>query len=248
MRKAAEEIEEKLDGSLCNAQSMDHDSGFKWLLTAGANYQQTGSAASLNRLLLAATNLAGRFNPAGGFLRAWNDGGDGSRAGWAIIDCMMNLPLLYLASTYTGDPRFAQIAVAHADCAAKNFVRADGSACHIIRFDPATGACLGSIGGQGDDENSAWTRGQAWAIYGFALSFRHTDRRAYLSVAEKVANNFLSHIPESGHIPVDFRQPTDCPWEDASAAAAATGSVVTSASPWCNASFSSSIPYLLGKK
>lgn len=96
-RTAAQTIEEKLDQNLLTAQGMDHDSGFKWLLTSVASYRLTGSEASKNRALLAANDLAGHFNLAGGFIRAWNDGGDGRTAGWAIIDCMMNLPLLYWA-------------------------------------------------------------------------------------------------------------------------------------------------------
>lgn len=220
-RKTAEHIEEKLDESLMSAKGMDHDSGFKWLLTSGANYTLTKSEASKNRLLLAAGNLAGRFNPAGKFLRAWNDGGDGSAAGVAIIDCMMNLPLLYRAGELTRDPRFSQIATLHADTAASAFVRGDGSVCHIVEFDPATGVRKGSRAGQGYAHGSAWTRGQAWALYGFALSYRHTGRKNYLTTAERVADYFLTNIPASGLVPVDFLQPPTPAYEDDSAAAIA---------------------------
>ena len=87
-------------------------------------YRVTGSKASRNRGLLAAANLAGRYNTDGGFIRAWNNwDGTNDRTGYAIIDCMMNLPLLYWASDFTGDPRFRKIAMAHADTAMKHFIK-----------------------------------------------------------------------------------------------------------------------------
>ena len=162
----------KLDANLMNRQGMDHDSGFKWLPTSVAHYHMTGDMASRNRALLAADNLAGRFNPVGRFIRAWNnwDGNeDGSFAGRAIIDCMMNLPLLYWAGDEIHDPKFYHIAKMHADTAARYFIREDGSAKHIVEFDARTGEYLHSVGGQGYGHGSSWTRGQAWAIYGFVL-------------------------------------------------------------------------------
>ena len=221
LRAAAERIEAKLDRNLLNAGGMDHDSGFKWLLTAGANFALTGAPASRNRLLLAADNLAGRFNPAGRFIRAWNDAGDGRNAGVAIVDCMMNLPLLYKASELTRDPRYRQIAEAHAHTAMERFVRPDGSTEHIVVFDPETGAVAEKRGGQGLAPGSAWTRGQAWGLYGFTLSFLHTKNTDYLDTARKIADFFIAHIPEGGLVPVDFAQGADCPFEDDSAAAIA---------------------------
>ena len=216
--------EVKLDKNLMSHQGMDHDSGFKWLLTAIANYRITKDMEGRNRGLLAADNLAGRFNLVGRFIRAWNnwDGNeDGSFAGRVIIDCMMNLPLLYWASEELHDPRYRQIAMMHADTAAKNFIREDGSAKHIVEFNAETGEYLHSLGGQGYGHGSSWTRGQAWAIYGFALSYIHTKEKRYLDTAKKVADYFISCIPESGLIPVDFRQPQTPAYEDSTAAAIA---------------------------
>lgn len=218
-RIVAEEIEEKLDKTLMDYQGMDHDSGFRWLLTSVANYRMTGNERSKNRGLLAAANLAGRFNPSGGFIRAWNDGGDGHNAGWAIIDCMMNLPLLYWAAEQTNDDRFMQIARCHANTAKNAFVREDGSVNHIVEFNPHTGDIIRSLGGQGMREGSSWTRGQAWALYGFGLSYRHTKDNSYLETAQKIAAYILEQIPKDNIIPVDFCQPQDCEWEDSSAAA-----------------------------
>lgn len=220
-KSRAEAIEDKLDRNLMDYMGMDHDSGFKWLLTAVADYKLTGKEASKNRALLAAGNLAGRMNPAAHLIRAWNDAGTGETAGWAIIDCMMNLPLLYWASEITNDPRFCQTAMLHADTAAQVFIRPDGSSKHIVRFDPETGEILDSLGGQGCGVGSSWTRGQAWALYGFSLSYRHTKKKLYLETAKKSAGYFLSMIPENGLIPVDFCQPQEITWEDSTAAAIA---------------------------
>lgn len=220
-KEIAKENERKLDRNLMNYRGMDHDSGFKWLTTAVANYQLTGNKESFNRGMLAADNLAGRYNLAGEFIRAWNDNGDGSRAGWAIIDCMMNLPLLYWAYNETKDPRYYKIAVSHADTTMKNFVREDGSVKHIVEFDANTGEYIKSQGGQGYERGSSWTRGQAWAIYGFILSYKHTKKAEYLECAKKIANYFIANIPEDGLIPVDFRQPLDSNLKDSTAAAIA---------------------------
>jgi unsaturated chondroitin disaccharide hydrolase len=220
-RDIAVENEEKLDRNLMNYDSMDHDNGFKWLPTAVANYRVTGNAASKNRGLLAAANFAGRYNPAGRFLRAWNDWGEDDHRGFAIIDCMMNLPLLYWAYEETADPRFLQVATAHADTTMRCFVRGDGSVNHIVEFNPETGEMVRSYGGQGYGEGSSWTRGQGWAIYGFVISYLHTKNPAYLETSKRIANYFIANIPENGLIPVDFRQPADCTWEDSIAAALA---------------------------
>ena len=213
-------IENELDRALFDHRAMDHDSGFRFLPVCIPDYLLFDSKEAYNRLRLAADNLAGRFNPVG-FIRAWNDPCDASTAGWAIIDCMMNLPLLYRAYENTKDCRYLNIATRHADTAMKYFIREDGSANHICEFDPKTGEFVRSYGGQGYKEGSSWTRGQSWALYGFTLSYLHTKEERYLDTAKKSANYFISNIPESGLIPVDFIQPKDCTYEDSTAAAIA---------------------------
>jgi unsaturated chondroitin disaccharide hydrolase len=215
-KKRAMELEDKLDGNLMNYNGMDHDSGFKWLTTSHASMLLTDNKESRNRLLLSAANLAGRFNPAG-FIRAWNDE-KGDNAGWAIIDCLMNLPLLYIASELTGDPRFKKIAMIHADTAIKHFVREDGSARHIVIFNPETGDFLDEPGGQGYGKGSVWTRGQSWALYGFTMSFLHTGQTRYLETAVRCADFFAKSTPQNGRIPVDFRQPAEPDYTDSCAA------------------------------
>lgn len=218
-KEIAREVQDQLDAVLMDYQPMDHDAGFRFLISAVADYRITGDEKGKNRGLVAASNMAGRYNLAAGLIRAWNDSGTGENAGLAIIDCMMNLPLLYWASDITNDPRFRHIALAHADQVEKIFVRENGSVHHIVEFDPETGAVIGPRGGQGMQVGSSWTRGQSWALYGFTLSYIHTQKEHYLATAQKIADYILSEIPESGLIPVDFDQPKDILWEDSTAAA-----------------------------
>ena len=218
--------EEKMDRCFSMYYGLHHDVGFMWLPTAAADWRLTKNPESRKRALLAASLLAGRFNPAGKFIRAWNDNVPGqteSNRGWAIIDCLFNIPLLYWASEEIDDPRFKEIAMLHADTVAENFIRKDGSVRHIVEFDPVTGEMVRELGGQGYAEGTSWTRGQTWAIYGFAISFRHTKKESYLEAAKKAADRFLSRIPADCHIPVDFDQPEDPHIEDSTAAAVAAG-------------------------
>lgn len=193
---------------------LHHDVGFMFVPTAVTDYRLTGNQRSRKTAMHAANLLAGRFNPIGRFIRAWNEVGTDDTRGWAIIDSMMNLSLLYWASEETGDPRFRQIAMLHADTVMENFIRPDGSVCHIVEFDPETGERIKSYGGQGYAKGSSWTRGQGWAIYGFMISYLHTGEKKYLNTAKKVADYCLAQIPENGIIPIDFRQPVDCDYED----------------------------------
>lgn len=217
--------EKRLDECFQTYLGLHHDTGFMWLPSAVANYRITGNSDAYRRGMHAANLLAGRYNPAG-FIRAWNDipGAKDDTRGWAIIDCMFNIPLLYWASEETKDPRFQKIAVLHADTAAKSFIREDGSVRHIVEFNPETGEFVRDYGGQGYAQGSSWTRGQAWALYGFVMSYKHTHTPAYLQTAQKVADYFLKHIPQNGRIPVDFCQPAQPEWyDDIAGAVAACG-------------------------
>ncbi|RXZ84804.1 glycosyl hydrolase [Paenibacillaceae bacterium] len=206
LREIAESVEAQMDEPLQQFYPLHHDVGFMWSLTSVANYKLTGNERSKQRALTAASHLAGRYNPKGKFIRAWNQP---ERIGWAIIDCMMNLPLLYWASEETGDPRFKHIAREHADMTLRDFQRPDGSTCHIVCFDPESGERLHSLGGQGYGPDSAWSRGTAWSLYGMALSYRYTKQPAYLEVAERNARFFLNQLPED-KVPLwDFRAPKD---------------------------------------
>lgn len=215
--------EEKLDYCLQDFYGLHHDVGFMYLPTAVADYRLTGSPDSRRRGLHAANILAARFNPAGKFIRAWNDREDAKddRRGWAIIDCLLNIPLLYWAGEETKDPRFKHVATMHADTVMKHFVRADGSVRHIVEFDTETGEMIRDYGGQGYETGSSWTRGQTWGMYGFLMSYLHTGKQEYLDTARKIAHYFMANIPEDGLIPVDFRQPAEPFWYDDTAGAIA---------------------------
>lgn len=220
-KEIARVSEEKLDQCFEQYYGLHHDVGFMWLPTSVANYRVTKNPISRKRALHAANLLAGRFNLAGGFIRAWNDLEGQDTRGWAIIDCMFNIPLLYWATEETGDPRYKQIAMKHADTTMEAFVREDGSVNHIVEFDPFNGGVVKTYGGQGYEEGSAWTRGQTWALYGFMMSYIHTGKEQYLHTAKRIAHYFIANIPESGIIPVDFRQPAEPRLEDDTAAAIA---------------------------
>lgn len=225
-KEIANLLEDKLDQCLNTFYGLHHDVGFMWIPTSIANYKITKNLESRKRGLHVANLLAGRFNPVGEFIRAWNDDvwkddGEIDTRGWAIIDCMLNIPLLYWATEETGDPRFKQIAMKHADTVIKEFVRPDGSVNHIVEFDTFNGGVLQTHGGQGYENGSSWARGQTWGLYGFLMSYKHTGKEEYLSTAKRIANYFIANIPEEGIIPVDFRQPKEPKWEDSTAAAIA---------------------------
>ncbi|MBB3114002.1 unsaturated chondroitin disaccharide hydrolase [Paenibacillus phyllosphaerae] len=222
-RELAQSCEEKLDAVLDGYDRLDHDLGFMWILTSLMNYKLHGGEESRRRSLKAANYLMGRFNLKGSYIRAWNPWHEGEdNAGWAIIDCAMNVPLLYWASRETGDPRYAHVAEAHMGTVLNHFIRPDGSVRHIVRFDPHTGEVAEYIGGQGYAPESAWSRGTAWAIYGLALAHHHTGREDYLDAAKRVAHFFLSQLPEDTVPAWDFRAPEETQWlKDSSAGACA---------------------------
>lgn len=212
-RKAAEGVEERLDETLQGFEGLHHDVGFMFLLSSVANYRKTGNMDSRRRSLHAANLLAGRFNPAGKFIPAWNEAGfiaDADVSGWMIIDCLMNIPLLYWAARETKDPRFTHIAVSHAKTAQQYIVREDGSCNHIVIFDSQTGEFLDNPGGQGFEKGSSWSRGQSWAVYGFTLSYRHTGDVSFLNTAKRCAHYCISNMAVHGWLPlVDYRAPEE---------------------------------------
>jgi unsaturated chondroitin disaccharide hydrolase len=218
---AAEGVERRLDTALEEFEELHHDVGFMWLHTSVANYRLTGNAKARTRGLHAANILAGRYNPRGKFIRAWN----GDRPGWVIVDCMMNIPLLYWASEQLDDPRYAFIAKDHADTTLEHVVRPDGSCNHIVVLDPEDGAFIEAPGGQGYASGSSWSRGQAWAIYGYALSYRYTKDERYLDAAKKIAHYFIANVAATDYVAlVDFRSPSDeLYWDTTAGVIAACG-------------------------
>lgn len=215
--------EEALDKILEEFYMLHHDNGFVWSLSSVAQYKLTGNPLSRRRALTAASHLAARFNLKGQFIRAWNVGPDKKSQveGWAIIDCCMNLPLLYWASEEIKDPRFKHIAMAHADTVLKYFLKKDGSVYHIVCFNPETGQHLGYQSGQGYSQDSAWARGLSWALYGLALSYRYTKELRYLEGAKKVAKFWIQATAEDRVSSWDFKAPDTMQAKDTSASACA---------------------------
>ncbi|MBS6643756.1 MAG: glycoside hydrolase family 88 protein [Clostridiaceae bacterium] len=216
--ETARKTELELDEALRRYVGLHHDVGFQFLHTAVADYRLTGNEESRVRGLHAANLMAGRFNPAGNYIRAWN----GTKTGWMIVDCLMNIPLLYWAAKEEEDPRYSDIADRHAHTALESLQRKDGSCNHIAVFDPANGELLEHPGGQGYGEGSSWSRGQAWAVYGLALAYLHTKKEEYLDGAKRAAHYFISNAALTGYVSlVDFRAPKEPVYWDTSATACA---------------------------
>ena len=220
-RAVAEGVEKRLDAVLTSLHGVNHDAGFLFLLSAVADYRMTGNPDSRHRGIHAANMLAGRYNPAGRFIRAWNDQtaetetaewmkAGGGVSGWMIVDCMMNIPLLYWAAEETKDPRYRHIAINHAKTAQKYIVRSDGSCNHVVSIDPNTGEFVDNPGGQGYEKGSSWSRGQSWAVYGFALSYHHTGDSTFLDTAKQCAHYCIANLAVNDWLPlVDYRAPAE---------------------------------------
>ena len=221
-RITAEHQEELLEKAFETYTKLHHDIGFMWDITSGVNYRVTGSEKSKNRFAKAAAVLASRFNIEGDYIRAWNNPAD---IGVTIIDCMMNIPMLYRVNEINGDNRFNAIAIRHADTTMAHHIRDDGSVYHIVEHDHKTGEVTGYRGGQGYAIESSWARGQAWAVYGYVLSYIHTGDIKYLDVAKKVAHYFIANVSDSDYLPyVDFRTPDEpVVYDSTSGAIAACG-------------------------
>jgi len=201
-----------------------HDLGFLYSLYSVALYKLTGDPDHRRVGLRAAELLAVRFDRKGGYIRAWGrmDDSESDYAGLAIIDCMMNLPLLYWASRETGDQRWSNVAIWHANTTLQYLIRADDSVFHSYRFDPKSGEVAGGDNYCGRSAESHWARGTAWAIYGFALSYREVGDRRYLDAALRLARRFLQNLDDEV-VPIwDFKLPAgENPLRDSSAAAIA---------------------------
>ena len=157
----------------------NHDMGFLYTPSCVAAYRLTGNETAREAALLAADNLMGRFQEKGQFFQAW--GQLGARDNYRlIIDCLLNMPLLFWASETTGDKRYREKAEAHIRTAMNCVIRPDHSTYHTYFFDPETGAPVKGVTHQGNRDGSAWSRGQAWGIYGSALSYRIEKNAAHL--------------------------------------------------------------------
>lgn len=202
-----------------------HDLGFLYTLSACAAHRLIGSAEGRTAGLDAARQLLERFDPVAGVIQAWGDRNDPEQRGRMIIDCNLNLPLLYWASAETGEARFADAANRHLRQAARLLVRPDASTYHTFYVDVVTGLPRHGSTHQGFSDDSSWARGQAWGIYGFALGARLTGEAVYADLARRLANHFLNRLPEDGICCWDliFTDNNETPRDSSAAAIAACG-------------------------
>ena len=149
-----------------------HDLGFLYTLSCVTAWRLLGDAQARNAALRAAAHLMGRFLPSAGIIQAWGDLADPRQRGRTIIDSLMNLPLLTWAGQQTGDPRYADAVRRHAGQLREHMLRADDSTFHTFYWDAETGQPRFGATEQGAHDDSCWARGQAWAVYGFALGHR----------------------------------------------------------------------------
>jgi len=169
-----------------------HDMGFKVYCGFGTGYRLTNNPHYKDVIIQSAKTLITRFNPTTGVIRSWDN-----REKWkcpVIIDNMMNLELLFAASRLTGDKSFYNIAVSHANTTMKNHFRNDYSSYHVLDYDTTTpGRVLQKTTHQGYSDESAWSRGQAWGLYGYTMCYRETKNNDYLKQAQHIADYILNH-------------------------------------------------------
>lgn len=197
-----------------------HDLGFLYSLSAVNEYRITGNPQAREAGLLAADLLAARYLPQAGIIQAWGDPNDPAERGRMIIDCLLNLPLLYWAGEQSGDPRYAEYAANHARQSARYLVRPDGTTYHTYYMDADTGAPKFGTTHQGYADDSCWSRGQAWGIYGFMLSYRHTDDPQLRKLALRLADLFAARTPADGVVYWDLAFVSEAEQEKDSSASA----------------------------
>ena len=172
-----------------------HDMGFLFTPSCVAAWQISGEERAKKAAILGADQMLTRFQEKGGFFQAWGEMGAKDNYRF-IIDCLMNLPLLYWASKETGNPEYAKKATIHAKTCLAHSIRADNSTYHTFFMDPVTGSPVKGVTCQGYKDDSFWARGQAWAVFGAALTYRHTGDKEWLDVFYRVLEFFLDKLPE----------------------------------------------------
>jgi len=187
-------VQSFLDRILKKIEVDHHDMGFLYNPSCIAAYLLTGNEDAQKAAILAADQLIARFHEIGGFLQAWGEMGATENYRY-IIDCLMNLPLLYWASKQTADKKYSQIADRHIKTCLANSIRKDGSTHHTVFMDKITGKMVRGETCQGYSNDSFWARGQAWAIYGTAISYRYTKDPECLAAFRKALPFYLSKLP-----------------------------------------------------
>ena len=201
-----------------------HDMGFLYSPSCVAAYKLTGSKEGREAALKAADQLISRYHPVGEFIQAWGpmNAPENYRL---IIDCLLNLPLLYWASDETGDDKYREIAEKHIHTAVANVIREDYSTWHTFFFNMETGEPDHGATCQGYRDGSAWARGQAWGVYGLALAYKCTGRKDYIELFRHVTEYFLTHLPKDlvPYWDLEFTDGDDQPRDSSSASIAVCG-------------------------
>ena len=168
-----------------------HDLGFMLYCSFGNGLRLTGNESYKEVLLTGAKSLITRFRPNIGCIQSWN-----SRRGWqcpVIIDNMMNLEFLMWAFRESGDSSFYKICVSHSDTTIKNHFRPDYSTYHVVSYDTISGMVEKKETAQGAADESAWSRGQSWGLYGYVVMYRETGLKRYLDQAVHIADFLINH-------------------------------------------------------
>lgn len=207
---AAREKTSQMQERLSNNANLDtHDIGFLYTPSTGAKWQIEKDETAKEMTIKAADRLMERYRETIGVFQAWGSPNDPEQGGRIIIDCMMNMPLLFWASEVTGEIKYKVAATNFVDMARRYLVRGDDSTYHTFYFDQKSGQPIRGATQQGYSDGSTWTRGQAWAVYGFALAYRYTKDKNYLETALRTANYFINHLPEKVIVDWDFDAPQD---------------------------------------
>lgn len=222
-------LAEKYTEAIAEAQNLTshHDIGFIINCSYGNGRRFVKSAEYDSVLVQAAKSLCTRFRPDAGVIQSWNTSPGSWQAsrGWTcpvIIDNMMNLELLFEANKISGDSTFYNVAVAHANTTLKEHFRDNGSCYHVVDYNPANGEVFSRQTGQGYADESAWSRGQAWAIYGYTMCYRETGDQRYLDQAIKTFDFMRNHANATADkIPYWDMDAPDVPNEPRDASAAA---------------------------
>ncbi len=201
-----------------------HDMGFLYSPSCVAGYKLTKSSIGKEAAIKAADQLLTRYRPVGEFLQAWGpvNTAENNRL---IIDCLLNVPLLFWATEMTNDDKYAIVAQKHIKTALLNVIREDYSTWHTFYFDFETGKPSHGATCQGYRDGSAWARGQAWGIYGLALAYKYTKNSEYIDLFHGVANYYLTHLPKDmvPYWDLEFTDGSSEPRDSSSASIAACG-------------------------
>lgn len=180
-----------------------HDLGFLFTSTYGRWYALNRDPALNAVLIQAGRTMALRFREKGAYLRSF------LAEDSLFIDIMMNVGIIFHAARETGDAHLLDVALRHSLTTRRVLVRGDGSTAHEGLFDLGTGEFLRQTTQQGFRGDSCWSRGLAWALYGFGTAFSYSRDARFLRTAEACADFYIAHMPADGIAPWDFDAPPE---------------------------------------